>query len=201
MAVFSGGTPAFIAAWRAGFWPCPAVRTWPRITSSTSAGSNCARLSAPETAAAPSSCAGIVEKTPLKDPTAVRAAPTIAISVIALLLDNAHRHSPSTLPSLTSSSIIDRAVFGSSSDDVPARLEHRHEDGRSLKFLPKPAGFHAVRSVVQRATQERTDALAERGGRRADHGLPRARPIRARGERREGSKTSWKEPPKSIADT
>ena len=35
-AVFSCGTPALIAACRAGFWPCPAVSTWPRITSSTS---------------------------------------------------------------------------------------------------------------------------------------------------------------------
>jgi hypothetical protein len=35
-AVFSWGTPAAMAAWRAGFWPWPAASTWPRITSSTS---------------------------------------------------------------------------------------------------------------------------------------------------------------------
>ena len=27
------GRPALMTAWRAGFWPTPAVRTWPRITS------------------------------------------------------------------------------------------------------------------------------------------------------------------------
>jgi hypothetical protein len=34
----SFGTPAAIEAWRAGFWPWPAVSTWPRITSDTSSG-------------------------------------------------------------------------------------------------------------------------------------------------------------------
>ena len=42
-AVFSCGTPAFIAAWRAGFWPWPAVRIWPRMTSSTSPALDLAR--------------------------------------------------------------------------------------------------------------------------------------------------------------
>ena len=37
-AVLASGRPAARAAWRAGFWPSPAVSTWPRITSSTSAG-------------------------------------------------------------------------------------------------------------------------------------------------------------------
>src|SRR3546814_5602257 len=31
----SCGTPAAIEAWRAGFWPCAAVSTWPRMTSET----------------------------------------------------------------------------------------------------------------------------------------------------------------------
>jgi hypothetical protein len=35
--------PAAIAAWRAGFWPAPAVYTWPIMTSLTSAGFTCAR--------------------------------------------------------------------------------------------------------------------------------------------------------------
>jgi hypothetical protein len=26
------GMPALTAAWRAGTWPCPAIRTWPMIT-------------------------------------------------------------------------------------------------------------------------------------------------------------------------
>jgi hypothetical protein len=43
-AVFSCGTPAAMAAWRAGFWPWPAIRIWPRITSSTSPPSTFARV-------------------------------------------------------------------------------------------------------------------------------------------------------------
>ena len=34
------------AAWRAGFWPSPAARIWPRMTSETSLGSTSARRSA-----------------------------------------------------------------------------------------------------------------------------------------------------------
>ncbi len=33
----STGMPAAIEAWRAGFWPCAAVRIWPMITSETRA--------------------------------------------------------------------------------------------------------------------------------------------------------------------
>ena len=79
-AVFSWGTPAFIAAWRAGFWPCAAQRICPRMTSSTSAASTCAALSAALIAAAPNSCAGVSAKAPLKAPTAVRFALTMTIS-------------------------------------------------------------------------------------------------------------------------
>ena len=32
------GRPALIAAWRAGFWPMPAVSTWPMMTSETCSG-------------------------------------------------------------------------------------------------------------------------------------------------------------------
>jgi len=32
MAGTACGRPALTAAWRAGFWPLPAVRTWPRMT-------------------------------------------------------------------------------------------------------------------------------------------------------------------------
>ena len=64
------GRPALICAWRAGFWPWPAVSTWPRIVSETSPGSTPARSSAALIAAAPSSCAGVAAKEPLKLPTA-----------------------------------------------------------------------------------------------------------------------------------
>ena len=52
------------------------------MTSSTSPGSTLARSRAALTATAPSSWAGTVAKAPLNDPTAVRAAETITISVV-----------------------------------------------------------------------------------------------------------------------
>ena len=80
-AVFSCGTPAFIAAWRAGFWPCAAARIWPRMTSSTSAASTLRSSSAALTTTAPSSWAGVLAKAPLNEPTAVRAALTMTMSL------------------------------------------------------------------------------------------------------------------------
>src|SRR5271165_122429 len=79
-AVFSFGTPAFIAAWRAGFWPSAAARIWPRITSSTSLASTFAASKAPFMATAPRSCAGIDPKAPLNEPTAVLFALAMTIS-------------------------------------------------------------------------------------------------------------------------
>ena len=61
-AVFSLGTPPFIAACRAGFWPWPAVSTWPKITSSTSPPWIPARSMTPLITAAPRSCAGVLAK-------------------------------------------------------------------------------------------------------------------------------------------
>ena len=72
-AVFSFGTPAPMAAWRAGFMPCAAVSTWPRITSSTSPALMPARSMAPVIATVPRSEAGVLANAPLKAPTGVRA--------------------------------------------------------------------------------------------------------------------------------
>src|SRR5215831_8265544 len=72
--------PAAIEACWAGFWPWPAVRIWPRITSETCGPSTPARLSDSWTATLPSSWAGRVANAPLKAPTGVRAALTITIS-------------------------------------------------------------------------------------------------------------------------
>src|SRR5271166_4268392 len=79
-AVFSLGTPAFIAAWRAGFWPSAAERTWPRITSSTSPASTFAASRAPLMATAPSSCADVEPNAPLNEPTGVLFALAMTIS-------------------------------------------------------------------------------------------------------------------------
>ena len=68
------GRPAPRAAWRAGFCPAPAVRTWPRTTSSTSFGSAPARATASFTTRAPSSVAGSGASAPRNRPTGVRAA-------------------------------------------------------------------------------------------------------------------------------
>ena len=53
----SFGSPAPIAAWRAGAWPAPACKTWPMITYSTSPSSIPARSSAARITSEPSSVA------------------------------------------------------------------------------------------------------------------------------------------------
>jgi len=74
------GRPARIAAWRAGFWPTPAVSTWPMITSETCSGARPARSSALRITIAPSSAAGILARLPPNLPMGVRAAPMMTIS-------------------------------------------------------------------------------------------------------------------------
>ncbi|ODN72620.1 hypothetical protein A6302_00113 [Methylobrevis pamukkalensis] len=83
-AVASIGTPALIAAWRAGFWPWPATSTCPRITSSTSAASTPALSRTARITAAPRSWAATLAKAPLKEPTAVRVAETMTMSDMVL---------------------------------------------------------------------------------------------------------------------
>ncbi|MNT78196.1 hypothetical protein D3C72_2174080 [compost metagenome] len=82
MAGTIAGRPALIAAWRAGFWPEPAVSTWPMMTSLTCSGLTPARSSAALMTTAPSSGAGILASEPPNLPTAVRAADTMTTSVI-----------------------------------------------------------------------------------------------------------------------
>src|SRR5262249_12961836 len=65
---------ALIEACRAGFWPAPAERIWPMMTSDTSPGSTCARSSAALIAILPRSWAGRLASEPLNEPTGVRAA-------------------------------------------------------------------------------------------------------------------------------
>src|SRR5688572_12796884 len=67
-----GGSPAWSAAWRAGFCPTPAWSTFPRITSSTDAGSAFARASASRTTMAPSFGAASVASDPWNFPMGVR---------------------------------------------------------------------------------------------------------------------------------
>ena len=74
-----------MCACRAGFWPCPAVSTWPRMVSETSSGETPARSRAALMVEAPSSCAGLLAKLPLKLPTAVRAAEAMTILVMGSL--------------------------------------------------------------------------------------------------------------------
>ncbi len=74
------GSPARIAAWRAGFWPQPAASTWPMITSETCSGATPARSSTLRMTSAPSSEAGVFARLPPNLPIAVRAAPTMKMS-------------------------------------------------------------------------------------------------------------------------
>ena len=73
----STGSPARIAACRAGAWPAPPCSTWPMITYSTSAPSSPARSTAARTAIAPSSVAGFAASAPPRRPKGVRTAETI----------------------------------------------------------------------------------------------------------------------------
>ena len=82
----STGSPAAIEAWRAGFWPWPAVSTWPRMTSETSPGCIPARSGAAFMTTLPSSCAGRLAREPLKDPTGVRAALAMTMVVFSWLI-------------------------------------------------------------------------------------------------------------------
>ena len=79
-AVLLSGMPASSAALRAGFCPCAAVSTWPRIASSISAPSSLARDRAAWIATVPSTWAGTLPNAPLKLPTGVRAAETMTMS-------------------------------------------------------------------------------------------------------------------------
>lgn len=90
------GSPAAISAWRAGFWPEPAVSTWPRITSLTCSGFTPARSSTARITLAPSSGAAIFASEPPNLPTAVRAADTITTSVISLSSGRARHGAPRT---------------------------------------------------------------------------------------------------------
>ena len=81
-AVVSFGTPAAIAACRAGFWPVSAVSTCPMMTSSTSSPATFERSSAASMATLPRLEAGTVAKAPLKAPIGVRAALAIITSVM-----------------------------------------------------------------------------------------------------------------------
>src|SRR6266436_5147005 len=73
----SFGTPPSSAATRPGLRPSPAGSTWPRITSSTCAGSRRARRIASRTTTPPSLVAGVCARAPPRVPMAVRVALTI----------------------------------------------------------------------------------------------------------------------------
>ena len=77
------GSPAALAAWRAGAWPIPADSTLPIQHCSTAALSTPALLMAPSIAAAPSCGAVSEDKEPLKPPIGVRTAATMHTSARA----------------------------------------------------------------------------------------------------------------------
>ena len=81
----STGMPAAIDAWRAGFWPWPAVSTWPRMTSETSPGCTPARSIAALMAIFPSSWPDRLDSEPLNEPTGVRAALAMTMVLSSLI--------------------------------------------------------------------------------------------------------------------
>ncbi|OIQ99559.1 hypothetical protein GALL_183080 [mine drainage metagenome] len=80
MAGTMSGRPALMLAWRAAFWPTPACRTCPRMTSETWPGSMPTRSMAVFTTSAPRSTADVLASDPPNLPTAVRTADTITMS-------------------------------------------------------------------------------------------------------------------------
>ncbi len=78
------GSPAPMAAWRAGAWPTPAGRTLPMKTSPAASGSRPARLTAAAMAAAPSAGARRAASWPWKPPMGVRAALTMTMGSLAV---------------------------------------------------------------------------------------------------------------------
>ncbi len=72
-----GGTPPWMAACRAGFWPSPACTTFPMTTSSISSGSRPLRSSTARTTTAPRRGAGRSARPPWKRPIGVRTASTM----------------------------------------------------------------------------------------------------------------------------
>ena len=89
------GSPAQMAAWRAGAWPMPACKTLPRITWSTLWPGTSARSRQDFKVRAPSSGAARDERDPRKLPTGVRAAESTRTFFIAIALLRAPgRHGP-----------------------------------------------------------------------------------------------------------
>ena len=80
----SWATPAFIMAWRAGFWPTPAASTWPMMTSPIWSACRPARAMASRITMLPSSVAGVLASAPPNLPTAVRAAETMTMSSMVI---------------------------------------------------------------------------------------------------------------------
>ena len=80
------GRPDLMTDWRAGFWPEPAVSTWPRMTSPICSPDRPVRCSSERMTVAPSSGAAVLASVPPNLPTAVRAAATITMSVMRFLL-------------------------------------------------------------------------------------------------------------------
>src|SRR5271165_446003 len=78
------GIPERMSAWRAGFWPTPAVRTCPRMTSETCAGLTPVRASNALMIWAPRSAAGTLAIDPPNFPTAERSAAVMTTSFIAI---------------------------------------------------------------------------------------------------------------------
>src|SRR5487761_968281 len=125
--VESGG-PALIDAWRAGAWPCPAGSTQPKIVLSTCCGSMPARSTAALIATAPSSLAASGENTPWNPPIGVRAAPTMTIGSLIMLVPYA----------------LFRVIEKLATDQHAPDLRRAGADLVELGVAPQPAGGKLV---------------------------------------------------------
>src|SRR5690554_5117853 len=144
------GRPALMAAWRAGFWPQPAVSTWPRMTSPTCSPAIPVSSIRALITAVPSWSARRLDKPPPKLPTAVRFAATITTSRMGnLRCSGQARNRPASYG-------IDG---GHCSGKAPGRQSHHGRGGRGGRGV-------AVGSLhVQAAAAVNADDLAGDEGR------------------------------------
>src|SRR5438270_8933960 len=137
------GSPALIAAWRAGICPMPAVITVPMMTCSTSAPSTLDRSSTSLMTAAPRSGALSVESLPPSLPNGVRAAATITTSSTKFILEALHRRPKSRTYTWPRMSAADPTGAASAADDLKARTEAARAGG-SARYAEKLREQHKL---------------------------------------------------------
>src|SRR5690554_5694253 len=126
------GRPALMAAWRAGFWPQPAVSTWPRMTSPTCSPAMPVSSIRALITAVPSWSARRLDKPPPKLPTAVRFA--ARVQQFGLDTRDVPGHVQVQVVQVLGFHVVQVAVLDGSDDGTGGR------DAEALAFTVRTAG-------------------------------------------------------------